>query len=152
MLILKVLAKDMTMLNARLFKEGLGEILGKRISPRQLDQLLKASNTLLISQAEGIMNYENNFIRLEKMTLTQLSDAEGAVADASVSGTLDINKLLVNWSVDARLSKDRSQKLLQLVPSLATLADAEGRIPFEFKVTGALDKELKVYLMCDTYL
>lgn len=141
-----VLAKDMTMLNARLFKEGLGEILGKRISPRQLDQLLKASNTLLISQAEGIMNYENNFIRLEKMTLTQLSDAEGAVADASVSGTLDINKLLVNWSVDARLSKDRSQKLLQLVPSLATLADAEGRTPFEFKVTGALDKELKVSL------
>ena len=68
------------------------------------------------------------------------------MADASVSGTLDINKLLVNWSVDARLSKDRSQKLLQLVPSLATLADAEGRIPFEFKVTGALDKELKVSL------
>ena len=141
-----VLAKEMTMLNARLFKEGLREVLGKRITTRQLDFLLKESQSLTIGQAEGVMNYENNFIRLENMNLTQLSDAEGYVTDAIVNGTLDINKLLVNWSVNARLSKDRSQKLLKLSPSLATLIDAEGRLVFDFKVTGALDKELKVSL------
>jgi hypothetical protein len=54
--------------------------------------------------------------------------------------------LWVDWSVDGRLSLERSQKLIKAAPSLATLADAEGRILFDFKVTGALDKELKVSL------
>ena len=92
------------------------------------------------------MHYQNNFIRVENMNLTQLSDAEGYVTDAVINGTLDINKLWVDWSVDGRLSLERSQKLIKAAPSLAILTDADGRILFDFKVTGALDKELRVSL------
>jgi hypothetical protein len=46
------------------------------------------------------------------------------VTDAVLNGTLDINKLWVDWSVNGRLSLERSQKLLKAAPSLATLADA----------------------------
>lgn len=42
--------------------------------------------------------------------------------------------------------KTAHKKLLKLSPSLATLIDAEGRLVFDFKVTGALDKELRVSL------
>ena len=141
-----VLAQNIKMLNARLFRDGLREVLGNRLSARQLDAIFKPTNTLTIGQVSGVMNYQNNFIRVEKMNLTQLSDAEGYVTDAVINGTLDINKLWVDWSVDGRLSLERSQKLIKAAPSLATLADADGRILFDFKVTGALDKELKVSL------
>ncbi|MBL0231912.1 MAG: DUF748 domain-containing protein [Moraxellaceae bacterium] len=141
-----VLAQNIKMLNARLFRDGLREVLGNRISARQLDAIFKPTNTLTIGQAAGIMHYQNNFIRVEKMNLTQLSDAESYVTDAVINGTLDINKLWVDWSVDGRLSLERSQKLIKAAPSLATLADADGRILFDFKVTGALDKELRVSL------
>ena len=141
-----VLAQNIKMLNARLFKDGLREVLANRISTRQLDAIFKPTNTLTIGQVAGIMNYQNNFIRVEKMNLTQLHDAEGYVTDAILNGTLDINKLWVDWSVNGRLSLERSQKLIKAAPSLATLADTEGRILFNFKVTGALDKELRVSL------
>ncbi len=141
-----VLAQNIKMLNARLFRDGLREVLGNRLSARQLDVIFKPTNTLTIGQVSGVMNYQNNFIRVEKMNLTQLSDAESYVTDAVINGTLDINKLWVDWSVDGRLSLERSQKLIKAAPSLATLADADGRILFDFKVTGALDKELKVSL------
>jgi len=141
-----VLAQNIKMLNARLFRDGLREVLGNRLSARQLDAIFKPTNTLTIGQVSGVMNYQNNFIRVEKMNLTQLSDAESYVTDAVINGTLDINKLWVDWSVDGRLSLERSQKLIKAAPSLATLADADGRILFDFKVTGALDKELRVSL------
>jgi hypothetical protein len=72
-----VLAKDMKMLNARLFKEGLQSVLGNRVSSRQLDVIFKPTNTLTIGQVAGLMNYQNNFIRVEDMSLTQLQDNEG---------------------------------------------------------------------------
>ena len=141
-----VLAQNIKMLNARLFRDGLREVLGNRISARQLEVIFKPTNTLTIGQVSGVMNYQNNFIRVENMNLTQLHDAEGYVTDAILNGTLDINKLWVDWSVNGRLSLEHSQKLLKVAPSLASLADTEGRILFNFKVTGALDKELKVAL------
>jgi hypothetical protein len=141
-----VLAQNIKMLNARLFRDGLREVLGNRISARQLEVIFKPTNTLTIGQVSGVMNYQNNFIRVENMNLTQLHDTEGYVTDAILNGTLDINKLWVDWSVNGRLSLEHSQKLLKVAPSLASLADTEGRILFNFKVTGALDKELKVAL------
>lgn len=141
-----VLAQNIKMLNARLFKDGLREVLGNRISARQLDVIFKPTNTLTIGQVSGVMNYQNNFIRVENMNLTQLHDTDSYVTDAILNGTLDINKLWVDWSVDGRLSLERSQKLIKAATSLASLADTEGRILFNFKVTGALDKELRVSL------
>ena len=64
-----VLGKDITMLNARLFSEGLREVLGSRVTTRQLNTVFKPSNTLTISQVEGVMNYDINFIRVEKMNV-----------------------------------------------------------------------------------
>ncbi len=141
-----ILAQNIKMLNARLFRDGLREVLGNRLSARQLEIVFKPTNTLTIGQATGIMHYQNNFLRVENMNLTQLNDAEGYVTDAVINGSLDIKKLWVDWSVNGRLSLERSQKLIKAAPSLATLADAQGRILFDFKVTGALDKELKVSL------
>ena len=141
-----VLAQNIKMLNARLFRDGLREVLANRISSRQLESIFKPINTLTIGQATGVMYYQNNFIRVENMNLSQLSDETGFVTDAVINGTLDINKLWVDWSVNGRLSLERSQKLLKAAPSLAMLADNDGRILFDFKVTGALDKELKVAL------
>ena len=141
-----VLAKDMKMLNARLFKEGLQSVLGNRVSSRQLDAIFKPTNTLTIGQVAGVMNYQNNFIRVENMNLTQLQDSEGYVTDAVINGSLAVNTLWVDWSVEGRLSPERSQKLIKVAPSLASLTDAQGRILFNFKVTGALDKVLKVTL------
>jgi acyl-coenzyme A thioesterase PaaI-like protein len=45
-----VLGKDIVMLNARLFSEGLAEVLGNRITARQLNLICKSSNTLTLSQ------------------------------------------------------------------------------------------------------
>ena len=141
-----VLAQNIKMLNARLFREGLREVLGNRISTRQLENIFKPTNNLTIGQAAGIMHYQNNFIRVENMNLTQLQDGEGYVTDAVINGSLAVNTLWVDWSVNGRLSLERSQKLIKVAPNLATLTDADGRILFDFKVTGALDKELRVSL------
>ncbi len=135
-----VLGKDITMLNARLFSEGLREVLGSRISARQLSTIFKPSNTLTISQVEGVMNYDINFIRVEKMNMSELRDIEGVVGDAQVTGSLEIKTLIVNWDVDAKLSSERSRKLIKIAPSLANIADADGRIPFSFRVDGHIEK------------
>jgi hypothetical protein len=43
------------------------------ISARQLEMsIFKPTNTLTIGQVSGVMNYQNNFIRVENMNLTQL--------------------------------------------------------------------------------
>lgn len=141
-----VVAKDIKMLNARLFKEGLQSVLANRVSSRQLNTIFKPTNILTIGQVAGIMHYQNNFIRVENMNLTQLQDSEGYVTDAVINGSLAVNTLWVDWSVEGRLSPERSQKLIKAAPSLASLTDTQGRILFNFKVTGALDKELKVSL------
>ncbi len=135
-----VLGKDITMLNARLFSEGLREVLGSRISARQLSTIFKPSNTLTISQVEGVMNYDINFIRVEKMNMSELRDIEGVVGDAQVTGSLEIKTLIVHWDVDAKLSSERSRKLIKIAPSLANIADADGRIPFRFRVDGHIEK------------
>lgn len=135
-----VLGKDITMLNARLFSEGLREVLGSRINARQLNMIFKSSNTLSISQVAGVMNYDINFIRVEKMNMSELRDSEGIVGDAQVNGSLEIKTLIVHWDVDAKLSSERSRKLIKIAPSLASIADAEGRIPFSFRVDGHIEK------------
>jgi hypothetical protein len=135
-----VLGKDITMLNARLFSEGLREVLGSRINTRQLNTIFKPSNTLTISQVEGVMNYDINFIRVEKMNMSELRDIEGVVGDAQVNGSLEIKTLIVHWDVDAKLSSERSRKLIKIVPSLASIADTEGRIPFSFRVDGNIEQ------------
>ncbi|MBH1970433.1 DUF748 domain-containing protein [Moraxellaceae bacterium AER2_44_116] len=135
-----VLGKDITMLNARLFSEGLREVLGSRISARQLSTIFKPSNTLTISQVEGVMNYDINFIRVEKMNMSELRDIEGVVGDAQVTGSLEVKTLIVHWDVDAKLSSERSRKLIKIAPSLANIADADGRIPFSFRVDGNIEQ------------
>ena len=142
----KVQGQDIKMLNAQLFKQGLSAVLANRITQKQLDNVLKNSQQLTISSVEGTMNYENNYVRLDNMALKQLIDSEGLFADAVVSGSLAVNTLLVKWDVNARLSTERSQKLIKLSPNLANLGDKEGRIAFAFKVNGYLDKELAVTL------
>lgn len=140
----KVQGEDIKMLNARLFKDGLRAVLANRLTNKQLDNVFKNTEQLNINTVEGMMNYENNYIRLDNMQLKQLSDNQGIVADAVVSGSLAVNSLLVHWDVNARLSKERSQQLIKITPNLAALSDNEGRIPFAFKVEGYLDKELVV--------
>jgi ligand-binding sensor domain-containing protein len=140
-----VLGTNIVMLNASLFKNGLREVLGNRMSARQLDLIFKPSNSLIISQVEGVMNYENNFIRLERMNLSGLSDAEGVVADAQVTGSLAANTLIVHWDVDAKLSVERSRKLLKAAPAFANIVDVDGRIPFRFRVDGNIEKP-NIYL------
>ena len=135
-----VLGKDITMLNARLFSEGLREVLGSRVTTRQLNTIFKPSNTLTISQVEGVMNYDINFIRVEKMNMSDLLDIEGIVGDAQVTGSLEVKTLIVHWDVDAKLSSERSRKLIKIAPSLANIADADGRIPFSFRVDGNIEK------------
>ena len=135
-----VLGKDITMLNARLFSEGLREVLGSRVTTRQLNTIFKPSNTLTISQVEGVMNYDINFIRVEKMNMSDLLDIEGIVGDAQVTGSLEVKTLIVHWDVDAKLSSERSRKLIKIAPSLANIADADGRIPFCFRVDGNIEK------------
>ncbi len=135
-----VLGKDITMLNARLFSEGLREVLGSRVTTRQLNTIFKPSNTLTISQVEGVMNYDINFIRVEKMNMSELLDIEGVVGDAQVTGSLEVKTLIVHWDVDAKLSSERSRKLIKIAPSLANIADADGRIPFSFRVDGNIEK------------
>ncbi|HNJ86272.1 MAG TPA: DUF748 domain-containing protein [Agitococcus sp.] len=142
----KVQGEDIKMLNARLFKDGLRAVLANRLTTKQLDHVFKTTEQLNISTVEGVMNYENNYIRLDNMQLKQLTDNQGIVADAAVTGSLAVNSLLVRWDVNARLSKERSQQLVKIAPNLATLTDNDGRIPFAFKVEGYLDKELKVSL------
>ena len=135
-----VLGKDITMLNARLFSEGLREVLGSRVTTRQLNTIFKPSNTLTISQVEGVMNYDINFIRVEKMNMSDLLDIEGIVGDAQVTGSLEVKTLIVHWDVDAKLSSERSRKLIKIAPSLANIVDADGRIPFSFRVDGNIEK------------
>ena len=135
-----VLGKDITMLNARLFSEGLREVLGSRVTTRQLNTIFKPSNTLTISQVEGVMNYDINFIRVEKMNMSELRDIEGVVGDAQVTGSLEVKTLIVHWDVDAKLSSERSRKLIKIAPSLANIVDADGRIPFSFRVDGNIEK------------
>ena len=135
-----VLGKDITMLNARLFSEGLREVLGSRVTTRQLNTIFKPSNTLTISQVEGVMNYDIHFIRVEKMNMSELLDIEGVVGDAQVTGSLEVKTLIVHWDVDAKLSSERSRKLIKIAPSLANIADADGRIPFSFRVDGNIEK------------
>jgi hypothetical protein len=135
-----VLGKDITMLNARLFSEGLREVLGSRVTTRQLNTIFKPSNTLTISQVEGVMNYDIHFIRVEKMNMSELLDIEGVVGDAQVTGSLEVKTLIVHWDVDAKLSSERSRKLIKIAPSLANIADADGRIPFRFRVDGNIEK------------
>ena len=142
----KVQGEDIKMLNARLFKDGLRAVLANRLTTKQLDHVFKTTEQLNISTVEGVMNYENNYIRLDNMQLKQLTDNQGIVADAVVTGSLAVNSLLVRWDVNARLSKERSQQLVKIAPNLATLTDNDGRFPFAFKVEGYLDKELKVSL------
>ena len=86
------------------------------------------------------MNYDINFIRVEKMNMSELRDIEGVVGDAQVTGSLEIKTLIVNWDVDAKLSSERSRKLIKIAPSLANIADADGRIPFSFRVDGNIEK------------
>ena len=135
-----VLGKDITMLNARLFSEGLREVLGSRVTTRQLNTIFKPSNTLTISQVEGVMNYDIHFIRVEKMNMSELLDIEGVVGDAQVTGSLEVKTLIVHWDVDAKLSSERSRKLIKIAPSLANIVDADGRIPFSFRVDGNIEK------------
>jgi hypothetical protein len=70
------------------------------------------------------------------MNMSDLRDIEGVVGDAQVTGSLEIKTLIVHWDVDAKLSSERSRKLIKIAPSLANIADADGRIPFRFRVDG----------------
>ena len=79
------------------------------------------------------MNYDINFIRVEKMNMSELRDIEGVVGDAQVTGSLEVKTLIVHWDVDAKLSSERSRKLIKIAPSLANIADAdEFRLAFEW--------------------
>jgi hypothetical protein len=88
------------------------------------------------------MNYDISFIRVEKMNLSDLRDAEDIVGDAQITGSLEIKTLIVHWDVDAKLSSERSRKLIKIAPSLANIADADGRIPFRFRVDGNIEKPI----------
>lgn len=136
----EVNGRDLTLLNAWLFRDGLRLALGDRVSARQADTALRATETLNAAVVRGAMNYRNGFVSFEDFLAEGLSDAEGPVMDARISGSFDLDRLVVRWDVQARLSAERSRRLLKAAPALAPQLDSEGRLPFRFRVEGPMER------------
>jgi hypothetical protein len=97
----------------------------------------------------GTMDYDNGLASFRNFAADSLSDADGPVMDTLITGSFDLNQLVVRWDVSARLSALRSQKLLKASPGLAALMDADGRLPFRFKVEGPMEKP-RVFVQAET--
>lgn len=135
-----VTGRELTLLNAWLFRDGLKLALGNRLTARQLDAVISPGNRLTAAAVRGVMDYDTGFVSFRNFAAEGLADSDGTVTDALFTGSFDLNRLFVRWDVSARLSATRSQQLLKAAPSLAALLDADGRLPFRFKVEGPMDK------------
>lgn len=144
-----VTGRDLVLLNAWLFRDGLKLALGNRVPVRVLDSVIRPSEKLTAGGVRGAMDYDNGFVSFRNFAADSLSDPDGPVMDTLISGSFDLNRLVVRWDVSARLSAVRSQKLLKASPGLAALMDADGRLPFRFKVEGPMHK-LRVFVQAET--
>jgi hypothetical protein len=135
-----VAGRELTLLNAWLFRDGLKLALGNRVTSRQLDAAIRPGNRLTAAAVRGVMDYDTGFVSFRDFAAEGLADADGAVTDARFTGSFDLNKLIVRWDVSARLSAARSQALLKAAPALAARLDADGRLPFRFRVEGPMDQ------------
>lgn len=124
--------------NAWLFRDGLRAALGLRPGAAGTDSAIRPSDTLTAGAVRGVMEYDNGFVSFRNFAATHLSDPEGPVMDALFSGSFDLNRLIVRWEVSARLSEARSRRLVKALPALAAQLDAEGRLPFRFRVEGPM--------------
>lgn len=135
-----VSGRELTLLNAWLFRDGLKLALGDRITARQLDSVIRPGNRLTAAAVRGVMDYDRGLVSFRQFAADGLGDADGDVTDALFTGSFDLNRLIVRWEVSARLSAARSRALLKASPALGPLLDSEGRLPFRFRVEGPMEK------------
>lgn len=135
-----IAGRELTLLNAWLFRDGLKLALGNLVSARQLDAAIRPGSRLTAATVRGVMDYDTGFVSFRDFAADSLADADGPVTDALFTGSFDLNKLIVRWDVSARLSASRSQALVKAAPGLAARLDADGRLPFRFKVEGPMEK------------
>ncbi len=131
---------ELQLLNAWVFRDGLRLALGKTVPAKAVDAAVSPMAALVTTAVHGVMDYENGFVRFTDFAADGLRDKDSVVADALFTGSFDLNRRIVRWDVRARLSPERTRGLLKMSPGLASRLDAEGRLPFRFRVEGDMEK------------
>jgi hypothetical protein len=129
-----IAGSDILVLNGRVLREGLRQAFSH--TGRPLDSVMRETQTVKAGAVRGSLRYEDGVVHFENFAVQNLRDSEGVLGDLFISGTLDLEQMVVHAQISGSLSEERSQR----VRGLQTVtAGGTARLPFRFDVAGRLD-------------